>query len=62
MEYLRGPLGIRAEYIRQWAKSPVLQGPATIDPETGDTLPGSSFPLSPPVDIGSIVVGYSIPF
>ena len=58
----KGELSIRAEYIRQWAKSPVLQGPATIDPETGDAIPGSSFPLSPPVDIGSIVIGYSIPF
>lgn len=60
-----GELSLRAEYIRQWGK-----GSGEPSQDTGGEFeaPGQAAAASgpvdfiPPVDIGSIVVGYSIPF
>lgn len=56
-----GELSFRAEYLRQW-------GPGTGERETAGLENGegegamSALDFSPPVDIGSLVIGYSIPF
>lgn len=59
-----GELSLRAEYIRQWGK-----GSGRASQDTGGEFedPGAAPPTGPvdfipPVDIGSIVIGYSVPF
>lgn len=58
-----GELSLRAEYIRQWGGGATVRAPedeSEFEPEDG--AESGSLDYSPPVDIGSIVIGYSIPF
>lgn len=57
-----GELSFRAEYIRQWGKG---SGASSSEGEfEGEGAPAASGPVDfiPPESIGSIVIGYSVPF
>jgi hypothetical protein len=56
-----GELSLRAEYIRQWGKGSGNQEPGEFEGE-GGTASSGPVDFIPPEDIGSIVVGYSVPF
>jgi hypothetical protein len=58
-----GEITFRAEYIRQWDRSSGGQegdGEGEFESEDPGTSP--AFGSSPSVDIGSLVLGYSVPF
>jgi len=53
-----GEFSIRPEYIRQWGRSSGGHG-QEVD---GGSAAATGIDFSPPVDIGSLVVSYSVPF
>jgi len=52
MTNMPGELSIRAEYLHQWGKSP----------SSSDVAPPEGVDLFPPLDIGTLLVGYSLQF
>lgn len=57
-----GELSLRAEYLRQWGKGSNGRETGEFGEEEGPGPVSGPVDFIPPVDIGSIVVGYSIPF
>jgi len=56
-----GELTIRAEWIHQWGNGPMLNGPPVSGGEETEGGP-QQFSLFPPLDIGTLVVGYTLGF
>jgi hypothetical protein len=57
-----GELSLRAEYIRQWGRGSGGTESGEFEDEEGPAPVSGPVDFIPPVDIGAIVVGYSIPF
>jgi len=69
----RGEWNVRVEYLRQWGPAGSFAGTGTPGGDDGGggeratraaavALPSSKFGAFTSLDIGTIVVGYSIPF
>lgn len=57
-----GEVTLRAEYLRQWGKGSGGQDDGQLEGEAAPAAPSGPIEFIPPESIGSIVVGYSIPF